>query len=61
MSELVKERPHNPIEWLAAYLLKHDPQRAGANTTPPNNQQQGMVPGMGVPGMPMGHMQQQQR
>ena len=27
MSELVKERPHNPIEWLAAYLLQHDPQR----------------------------------
>jgi len=29
MSELVKERPPNPIEWLAAYLLKNDPQRAG--------------------------------
>ena len=31
MSELVKERPANPIEWLAAYLIKHDPQRAGSN------------------------------
>lgn len=30
MAELVKERPPNPIEWLASYLLKHDPQRAGA-------------------------------
>mmetsp|Transcript_17162 Transcript_17162/g.16488 ORF Transcript_17162/g.16488 Transcript_17162/m.16488 type:complete len:101 (+) Transcript_17162:77-379(+) len=28
MSALVKERPPNPIEWLAAYLLKHDPQRS---------------------------------
>jgi hypothetical protein len=27
MSELVKERPANPIEYLANYLLKHDPQR----------------------------------
>ncbi|KAL7474956.1 hypothetical protein ACHAW6_000895 [Cyclotella cf. meneghiniana] len=27
MSELVKERPPNPVEWLAAYLLKHDPQK----------------------------------
>jgi uncharacterized protein (UPF0297 family) len=27
MSELVKERPANPIEYLASYLLKHDPQR----------------------------------
>lgn len=26
MSALVKERPPNPIEWLAAYLLKHNPQ-----------------------------------
>jgi protein dpy-30 len=27
MSEMVKERPPNPIEFLASYLLKHDPQR----------------------------------
>lgn len=34
MSELVKERPNNPIEYLANYLIRHDPQRAGA--APPN-------------------------
>ena len=27
MSELVKERPANPVEYLASYLLKHDPQK----------------------------------
>ena len=27
MSELVKERPTNPVEWLAAYLLRNDPQK----------------------------------
>ncbi|KAL7532533.1 hypothetical protein ACHAXR_004690 [Thalassiosira sp. AJA248-18] len=27
MSELVKERPANPVEWLAAYLLRNDPQK----------------------------------
>jgi protein dpy-30 len=26
MSALVKERPSNPIEWLAAYLIKNNPQ-----------------------------------
>lgn len=26
MSALVKERPANPIEWLAAYLNKNNPQ-----------------------------------
>ena len=26
MSALVKERPPNPIEWLATYLMKHNPQ-----------------------------------
>ncbi len=26
MSALVKERPPNPVEWLANYLLKHNPQ-----------------------------------
>ena len=31
MAELVKERPANPIEYLASYLIRHDPQRAGAN------------------------------
>ncbi|OEU16672.1 Dpy-30-domain-containing protein [Fragilariopsis cylindrus CCMP1102] len=29
MSELVKERPANPIEYLAQYLMRHDPSRAG--------------------------------
>jgi hypothetical protein len=29
MSELVKERPPNPIEYLASYLIRHDPARAG--------------------------------
>ncbi|KAL7688374.1 putative protein dpy-30 [Plasmopara halstedii] len=28
MSALVKERPPNPIEWLAAYLIKNNPQGA---------------------------------
>ena len=31
MSELVKERPANPIEFLAAYLLRNDPSKVGAN------------------------------
>lgn len=26
MSALVKERPPNPVEWLAAYLIKNNPQ-----------------------------------
>ncbi|GMI58220.1 hypothetical protein ScalyP_jg6240 [Parmales sp. scaly parma] len=26
MSALVKERPPNPIEWLAAYLIQNNPQ-----------------------------------
>lgn len=37
MQGLVKERPDNPIEWLAAYLLKHNPQKSGEpgpSTTP---------------------------
>jgi len=25
MSELVKERPADPVEWLAAYLLRNNP------------------------------------
>ena len=29
MSELVKERPANPIEYLASYLIRNDPARAG--------------------------------
>jgi hypothetical protein len=37
MSELVKERPANPVEWLASYLLQHDPQRAGAGPAPNNS------------------------
>ena len=32
MSALVKERPPNPVEWLAAYLIKNNPQ---GRTTPP--------------------------
>ena len=31
MSALVKERPPNPVEWLAAYLLKHNPQNPANN------------------------------
>ncbi|OWY95399.1 hypothetical protein PHMEG_00034605 [Phytophthora megakarya] len=27
MSALVKERPANPIEWLASYLIKNNPQK----------------------------------
>jgi len=27
MSELVKERPADPVEWLAAYLLRNNPNR----------------------------------
>ena len=38
MSELVKERPPNPIEWLASYLLKNNPQKSDG------------VPGMGGQG-----------
>jgi len=30
MSELVKVRPENPVEWLASYLVRNDPQKAGA-------------------------------
>ncbi|CAI5734579.1 unnamed protein product [Peronospora destructor] len=32
MSALVKERPSNPIEWLASYLIKNNPQGPGANS-----------------------------
>lgn len=28
MSELVKERPQDPVEFLASYLLKHNPQKS---------------------------------
>jgi len=45
MSELVKERPPNPIEWLASYLLRHDPQAAGAPGP-------GGAPPTGAAGMP---------
>ena len=34
MSQLVKERPANPIEFLASYLLQHDPQRAAGGAPP---------------------------
>ena len=30
MSALVKERPPNPVEWLAAYLIKNNPQGPSA-------------------------------
>mmetsp|Transcript_3819 Transcript_3819/g.6667 ORF Transcript_3819/g.6667 Transcript_3819/m.6667 type:complete len:86 (-) Transcript_3819:119-376(-) len=30
MSALVKERPPNPVEWLATYLLKNNPQAANS-------------------------------
>lgn len=36
MSELAKERPPNPVEWLAAYLIKHDPSRQGATAAAPS-------------------------
>jgi len=49
MSELVKERPPNPIDWLAAYLLRNNPQGQSA-------QQQAPPPGAG----PAGMQQQQQ-
>ena len=26
LAELAKERPPNPIEWVAHYLLKHNPE-----------------------------------
>jgi|EP00953_Heterococcus_sp_UTEX-ZZ885_P013904 protein dpy-30 len=26
MAALVKERPPNPVDWLASYLVKHNPQ-----------------------------------
>ena len=31
MSALVKERPPNPVEWLAAYLIKNNPQGGAYN------------------------------
>mmetsp|Transcript_5687 Transcript_5687/g.10783 ORF Transcript_5687/g.10783 Transcript_5687/m.10783 type:complete len:137 (-) Transcript_5687:823-1233(-) len=27
LSELVKERPQNPVQFLASYLIRHDPQK----------------------------------
>ncbi|CAI5706329.1 unnamed protein product [Peronospora effusa] len=32
MSALVKERPSNPIEWLASYLIKNNPQGPSGNS-----------------------------
>jgi protein dpy-30 len=54
MSELVQKRPANPIEFLAAYLLAHDPQRmaAGAPAGQPH------LPPAGAGGPPQ-HPQQQ--
>jgi Dpy-30 motif len=61
MSELVKERPVNPIEFLAHYLLKNDPQRVAggpmvvpSNMTNPQQQQQQQQQGMPPGGMPGG-------
>lgn len=31
MSQLVIERPPNPIEWLAAYLVRNNPQKSGSS------------------------------
>jgi len=36
MSQLVIERPPNPIEWLAAYLIKNNPQKSAAPGDSPN-------------------------
>mmetsp|Transcript_9306 Transcript_9306/g.12206 ORF Transcript_9306/g.12206 Transcript_9306/m.12206 type:complete len:86 (+) Transcript_9306:147-404(+) len=33
MSALVKERPPNPVEWLATYLLKNNPQAANTGSS----------------------------
>jgi hypothetical protein len=33
MSELVKARPDKPIEFLASYLLQHDPQRVAISSS----------------------------
>ena len=48
MSELVKERPNNPIEYLANYLIRNDPQRVGGtqNPTIQHIQQQNMMMNM---------------
>merc|ERR1711862_610594 len=40
MSELVKERPPNPIEWLASYLLRHNPQKSQSELVVATQQQQ---------------------
>ena len=36
-AELVKERPANPIEFLASYLLQHDPQRIASSQGQPQS------------------------
>jgi hypothetical protein len=48
MSELVKERPANPIEYLANYLVRHDPQRVGSSNSGMTQQlqSQNMMPNM---------------
>jgi len=35
MSELAKVRPDNPVEWLAAYLLRNNPQRSSQQSQQP--------------------------
>merc|ERR1719223_2145645 len=34
LSELVQERPAKPVQWLASYLLRHDPQNQGTSSQP---------------------------
>jgi protein dpy-30 len=33
MQQLVKERPEDPVEYLAAYLLKHNPKNKAPEGT----------------------------
>lgn len=48
MAELVKERPPNPIEWLASYLLRHNPQKSTSELLGAQQQQaQQMQQGQG--------------
>lgn len=53
MSELVKERPSNPIEYLAQYLIRHDPQRVGAPPSTTSISQQQMQAQQLMKNLPM--------
>ncbi len=33
MAELSRVRPQNPVEWLATYLLKHNPQNTASTVS----------------------------